>query len=191
MVNFHELSVFVVDYTPLTPLRSAHAKRARSMDRGKSATCTRSQYSCGGVGSQELAGGGLTSARRTAPNGQAGTQDRHPRQRLASMAGKSPRSNWTSACGLQAVRAWQVVHVWQTCRSIRRMGRMVRLCRRSGGLSDRFRQTRPHLIAKASGELHGLSRFFVRDGIIIARIARGDRVFRQEILLLWRQNGTD
>ena len=35
MVNFHELNVFVVDYTPLTPLRSAHAKRARSMDRGE------------------------------------------------------------------------------------------------------------------------------------------------------------
>ena len=80
---------------------------------------------CRGVGSQELVGGGLTSARRTAPNGQAGTQDRHPRHRLASMAGKSPRSNWTSAWGLQAVRAWQVVHVWQTCRSIRRMGRIV------------------------------------------------------------------
>ena len=69
---------------------------------------------CGGVGSQELVGGGLISARRTAPNGQAGTQDRHPRHRLASMAGKSPRSNWTSAWGLQAVRAWQVVHVWQS-----------------------------------------------------------------------------
>ena len=125
MVNFHELSVFVVDYTPLTPLRSAHAKRARSMDRGKSATCTRSQSSCGGSGSQELVGGGLTSARRTAPNGQAGTQDRHPRHRLASMAGRSPRSNWTSAWGLQAVRAWQVVHVWQTCRSTRKMGRII------------------------------------------------------------------
>ena len=80
---------------------------------------------CRGGGSQELVGGGLTSARRTAPNGQAGTQDRHPRHRLASMAGKSPRSNWTSARGLQAVRAWQVVHVWQTCRSIRKMGRIV------------------------------------------------------------------
>ena len=80
---------------------------------------------CKEGGSQELVGGGLTSARRTAPNGQAGTQDRHPRHRLASMAGKSPRSNWTSAWGLQAVRAWQVVHVWQTCRSIRKMGRIV------------------------------------------------------------------
>jgi hypothetical protein len=80
---------------------------------------------CKGGGSQELVGGGLTSARRTAPNGQAGMQDRHPRHRLASMAGKSPRSNWTSAWGLQAVRAWQVVHVWQTCRSTRKMGRIV------------------------------------------------------------------
>ena len=48
-----------------------------------------------------------------------------PAHRLASMAGKSPRSNWTSAWGLQAVRAWHVVHVWQTCRSIRKMGRIV------------------------------------------------------------------
>jgi hypothetical protein len=69
--------------------------------------------------------GASVSLLRTAPKGQAGMQIMQPRQRLASMAGCSPRSICTMARVLHASRAWQMEQVWQVRASMYRIGRMA------------------------------------------------------------------
>ena len=139
-----------------------------------------------GSGSQELVSDGLASARRTAPNGQAERLQRHPDTGSRRWRVSRRVCELHERMGLASPACLAGSARRQTCRSIRRMGRMVRLCRRSGGLSDRFRRpAAPD--CEGVGRIAPASRFFVRNRIIIARIARSDRVFSQEILLSWRQ----